>query len=83
MIYPEEIDAIEKELSERNPLAKYHNDPDPEKRRRADAWSVGIGLQSVDGLCVSDFLFSVAIRQIEGEINMEEAKRLIEEHHKK
>lgn len=83
MIRPEDIEALEKDWAERDPLKKYKNDPDPEKRRRADAWGVGIGLQAVDGLRVSDFLLSVAIRQIEGEITMKEATKLIEEYHKK
>ena len=42
----------------------------------------GIGLQAVDGLRVSDFLLSVAIRQIEGEITMAEAMRLVDDHYK-
>ena len=83
MIYPEHIEALEKEWAERDPLKKYKNDPDPEKRRRANAWGTAIGLQMVDGLRVSDFLLSVAVLQIEGEITMEEAIRLVEEYHKK
>ena len=83
MIHPEEMEALEKEWAERDPLKKYKNDPDPEKRRRADAWGAGIGLQTVDGLRVSDLLLSVAVRQIEGEITMAEAVKLIEEYHRK
>ena len=44
MIYPEGIEALEKEMKEKDPFEKYRNDPDPEKRKRADAWGVGIGL---------------------------------------
>jgi len=44
MIYPVGIEALEKEMKEKDPFEKHRNDPDPEKRKRADAWGVGIGL---------------------------------------
>ncbi len=82
MIYPVGIEALENEMREKDPFEKHRNDPDPEKRMRADAWSVGIWLQAVDGLRVSEFLISVAIRQIEGEFTIKEAQKLIEDYHK-
>ena len=82
MIYREGIESLEKEMNEKDHFEKYRNDPDPEKRKRADAWGVGIGLQAVDGLHVSDYLISVAMRHIEGEITIKEAQKLIEEHYK-
>ena len=39
-----------------------------QKRERAEAWSVAIGLQAVDGLKVSDYLLELARRNMEGEI---------------
>ena len=53
-----------------------HHD-DPIKRKRAAIWSTAIGLQQVDGLRVSNYLLSVALRNIEGEIDTAEAQRLI------
>ena len=44
MIYPEGIEALEKEMKEKDPFEKHRNDPDPEKRKQTDAWGVGIGL---------------------------------------
>ena len=42
---------------------------EPQKKERAEAWSVAIGLQAVDGLKVSDYLLELARRNIEGEIS--------------
>ena len=38
---------------------------DPQKKERAEAWRVAIGLQVVDGLKVSDYLLELARRNIE------------------
>jgi len=61
---------------------RYIKGDDPRQRELASAWATGIGLQRVDGLSVSSFLIDVAIRNIEGEISMDEAQSLIEEHYK-
>ena len=39
---------------------EYLNHSDPEVRRRADNWGVGIGLQDVDGLSVSSYMIELA-----------------------
>lgn len=57
----------------------HHNDPS--KRKRALTWTTAIGLQRVDGLNVSEYLLSVACRNIEGEITTEEARKLIDSHY--
>ena len=54
---------------------------DPHKKERAEAWSVAIGLQAVDGLKVSDYLLELARRNIEGEISMEEVNKLLDEYY--
>lgn len=59
----------------------YDEAVEPGKRERAFAWATAIGLQDVDGLKVSPFLLQVARRNIEGEISMSEAIRLIDEYH--
>ena len=63
-------------------LAKYKNDPDPQKRKLASAWATGIGLQDVDGLTVSSYLVELAIRNIEGEITAEEVEAKIDKYYK-
>ena len=52
---------------------EYKNHPDESVRERANNWAIAIGLQRVDGLNVSDFLFQVARQEIEGKITMDEA----------
>ena len=59
----------------------YDEAVEPGKRERAYGWATAIGLQDVDGLKVSPFLLQVARRNIEGEISMSEAIRLIDEYH--
>ena len=51
---------------------------DPEQIRIASAWGTAIGLQAVDGLSVSKKLLDVAMRNIKGEITMEEATKIID-----
>ena len=43
----------------------YLRQGDPLKKERAEAWRVAIGLQTVDGLKVSDYLLELARRNIE------------------
>lgn len=50
---------------------------EPEKAQKAQNWSTAIGLQKVDGLQTSGYLNDVAIRNIEGEITVEQARHLI------
>ena len=54
---------------------------EPEKKDKAHAWAVAIGLQQVDGLTPSAYLFDTAKRNIEGEISIEEAGKLIDRYY--
>ena len=56
---------------------EYSQVGEPQKAERAYAWSTAIGLQAVDGLTVSQYLKDTAIRNIEGEITIDEARELI------
>ncbi len=56
---------------------EYIRQGEPAQRERAEAWSVAIGLQAVDGLKVSDFLLELARKNIEGELTMEEVNKLL------
>ena len=60
---------------------EYKNNLDQIVRKRANNWTIAIGLQRVDGLNVSDFLIQVARQEIEGKITMDEAQILIDEHY--
>ena len=62
---------------------EYIHDDDPEKRARAENWRVAIGLQAVDRLTVSDYLVQLARRNIEGEMSIDEVRKLIDAHYKK
>ena len=60
---------------------EYIRQGEPQKKERAEAWRVAIGLQAVDGLKVSDYLQELARRNIEGEISMKEVDKLLDEYY--
>ena len=60
---------------------EYIRQGEPQKKERAEAWRVAIGLQAVDGLKVSDYLLELARRNIEGEISMDEVDKLLDEYY--
>ena len=65
-----------------DPFEEYSHEADPSKLERSYAWHTAIGLQAVDGLKTSDYLKKTAIRNIEGEISLDEAQTLIESYYK-
>ena len=60
---------------------EYIRQGEPQKKERAEAWRVAIGLQAVDGLKTSDYLQDTARRNIEGEITIDEARELVKEYY--
>ena len=62
---------------------EYIRQGEPQKKARADAWRVAIGLQAVDGLKTSAYLQELARRNIEGEITIDEVKTLIDQYYAK
>ena len=60
---------------------EYIRQGEPQKRERADAWRVAIGLQAVDGLKTSTYLQETARRNIEGEITIDEARELVKQYY--
>ena len=60
---------------------EYIRQGEPAQRERADAWRVAIGLQAVDGLKTSEYLHQTARRNIEGEINIDEARELVKQYY--
>lgn len=59
----------------------YIQQGEPSQREKAEAWAVAIGLQDVDGLKPSDYLIDTARKHIEGDVDYEEAKRLVESYY--
>ena len=70
---------------EKNPFEidfeSYIRQGEPDKKEKSIAWSIATGLQQVDGLTPSAYLYETARRNIEGEISIEEAKKLIDSYY--
>ena len=62
-------------------LGGYFKAEEPGRRERADAWATAIGLQKVDGLTPSQFLFDTAREHIEGRITQNQARRRIHDYY--
>lgn len=62
-------------------LDEYLVQSEPEKAARAANWAAAIGLQKVDGLETSPYLTEIAIKNIEGDIDINTADRLISEYY--
>ena len=58
-------------------LSEYIKQGEPKKQEKAKAWETAIGLQDVDGLKPSEYLLDTAKEHIEGNINIDEAKKRI------
>lgn len=67
---------------ERDPFKEYIRQTEPDKRYKGYAWQTAIGLQAVDGLKPSQYLIDTAIRNIEGDISIEEAQDLLTSYYK-
>ena len=63
-------------------LSEYLRAKEPGKAELAGLWRAAIGLQKVDGLTPSAYLFETARRNIEGEITIAEAGKIIGEYYK-
>lgn len=61
----------------RDPFKDYIKQSKPSIREKGYAWHTAIGLQSVDGLRPSKYLIDTAIKNIEGEISIEDAQELL------
>ena len=60
-----------------DPFKEYFIQAEPDKRDKGYAWQTAIGLQAVDGLKTSQYLVDTAIRNIEGDIAIDEAGELL------
>ena len=64
-----------------NDFEEYIKAGEPGRRERAEAWATAIGLQQVDGIVPSQFLFNTAIEHIEGRITQNQARRRIRDYY--
>ena len=64
-------------LMDKDPFKEYIKQSEPNKRDKGYAWHTAIGLQAVDGLKPSKYLIDTAIKNIEGDISIDEAKELL------
>ena len=60
---------------------EYLRQGEPLQKERAENWKTAIGLQAVDGLQPSAYLIDVAKRNIEGEISLDETRKLIDSYY--
>ena len=65
-----------------NAFDEYLRQGEPQERERAEAWSVAIGLQAVDGLTPSPYLVETAKRHIEGDISIDVVRNLIDTYYR-
>lgn len=76
-----EYEILRRNRLNKDPFAEYIRGSEPEKRCKVYAWHTAIGLQAVDGLKTSEYLQSIALRNIEGEISFEEANSLLQQYY--
>ena len=65
------------DLMNKDPFKEYIKQTEPGKRDKGYAWHTAIGLQAVDGLKPSKYLIDTAIKNIEGDISIDEAQELL------
>lgn len=65
----------------KDPFEKYYKEAEPDQAKKGYAWSTAIGLQAVDGIEPSQYLIDTAIRNIDGEITIKEAQKLIDSYY--
>lgn len=61
----------------KDPFEEYIRNLPPTRKEVGQAWSTAIGLQDVDGLKPSEYLYETARKSIDGEISVDEADALI------
>ena len=62
---------------DRDPFKEYIKQSEPSKRDKGYVWHTAIGLQAVDGLKTSKYLIDTAIKNIEGDISIDEVQELL------
>ena len=65
----------------KDPFEEYIKNLPPTRKEMGQAWSAAIGLQDVDGLKPSKYLYETAKKNIDGEISIDEAGSLIDSYY--
>lgn len=65
----------------KDPFEEYIKNLPPSRKELGQAWSMAIGLQDVDGLKPSEYLYETAKKNIDGEITVDEAGELIDSYY--
>lgn len=60
---------------------EYIRQGEPARKEKASYWQTAIGLQAVDGLMVSEYLQDTARRHIEGDITIDDVRRLVNQYY--
>ena len=71
------------EVVDRDTFTEYIRKLPSEKKELGLNWAMAIGLQDVDGLKTSDYLYELATRNIEGELSFDEVEELLDDYHSK
>lgn len=66
---------------DKDPFKEYIKQSEPDKRDKGYVWHTVIGLQAVDGLKLSEYLIRTAVKNIEGEISIDEAQKLLDSYY--
>ncbi len=61
---------------------QYLRQSEPSRNEKANAWQAAVGLQAVDGLTPSEYLYETAKQHIEGDITIDEVKSRIDSYYK-
>ncbi len=69
-------------MTVKEPYPDSASKPELSREEKISIWKTAIGLQAVDGLRPSEYLLSLARRNIEGEISLQEAEALLNEYYK-
>lgn len=62
-------------------LVELSHSDNPEIKKQADAWLVGIGLQDAAEMKVSAYLLDLVISNVKGEISRDEVSQRLREHY--
>lgn len=65
----------------KDPFDEYIKNLPPTRKELGRVWSTAIGLQDVDGLKTSEYLYETAKKNIDGEISVDKAAELIDSYY--
>ena len=66
---------------EKDLFKEYIKESEPDKASKGYVWSTAIGLRAVGGMKPSKYLIDTAIQNIEGNITLKEAQKLIDSYY--